>query len=63
MNTRVIIDATWPIRSFEKVPKANGSKELLAQVSQNDWKREQSMSRSLDFREACKKSNNFSDYV
>jgi len=39
MNTRVIIDATWPIRSFEKVPKANGSKELLAQVSQNDWKK------------------------
>lgn len=39
MNTRVLIDATWPIRSFEKVPRANGSKELLAQVSQNDWKK------------------------
>lgn len=39
MNTRVLIDATWPIKSFEKVPKAKGSAELLAQVSSNDLKK------------------------
>lgn len=39
MNTRLIIDATWPVKSFEKVPKASGSKELLARVSIDECKK------------------------